>query len=105
ILSVLQTLQTHPLAYDGESNDTVFRHVSPKHKRETDKSSYGARADLDIHVDHPPLPLTCEPVSQLSACPEYLSLTGLRCELDVPTRIVAIDEVLAILPACVEEEL
>lgn len=105
ILSVLQTLQTHPLAYDGESNDTVFRHVSPKHKRETEKSSYGSRADLDMHVDNPHLPLTCEPVSQLSACPEYLSLTGLRCELDVPTRIVAIDEVLAILPACVEEEL
>ena len=105
ILSVLQTLQTRPLAYEGESNDTVFRHVSPKHKRETEKSSYGSRADLDMHVDNPHLPLTCEPVSQLSACPEYLSLTGLRCELDVPTRIVAIDEVLAILPACVEEEL
>ena len=58
-----------------------------------------------MHVDNPHLPLTCEPVSQLSACPEYLSLTGLRCELDVPTRIVAIDEVLAILPAYVEEEL
>jgi hypothetical protein len=105
ILSVLQTLQTRPLAYEGESDNTVFRHVSPKRKRETEKSSYGSRADLDMHVDNPHLPLTCEPVSQLSACPEYLSLTGLRCELDVPTRIVAIDEVLAMLPASVEEEL
>ena len=105
ILSVLQTLQTRPLAYEGESDDTVFRHVSPKHKRETEKSSYGSRADLDMHVDNPHLPLTCEPVSQLSACPEYLTLTGLRCELDVPTRIIAIDEVLAMLPASVEEEL
>ena len=105
ILSVLHTLQTRPLAYEGESTDSVFRHVSPKRKRETEKSSYGSRADLDMHVDNPHLPLTCEPVLQLSACPEYLSLTGLRCELDVPTRIVAIDEVLAILPAYVEEEL
>lgn len=31
ILSVLQTLQTRPLAYEGESSDTVFRHVSPNH--------------------------------------------------------------------------
>lgn len=105
ILSVLQTLQTHPLAYEGESDDTVFRHVSPKHKRETEKSSYGSRMDLDMHVDNPHLPLTCEPVSQLSACPEYLTLTGLRCELGVPTRIVAIDDVLAMLPTDVEEEL
>ncbi|ROM93860.1 TauD/TfdA family dioxygenase [Pseudomonas brassicacearum] len=105
ILSVLQTLQTHPVAYEGENDDTVFRHVSPKHKRETEKSSYGSRMDLGMHVDNPHLPLTCEPVSQLSACPEYLSLTGLRCELGVPTRIVAIGDVLAMLPASVEEEL
>jgi len=105
ILSVLQTLQTCPVAYEGENDDTVFRHVSPKHKRESEKSSYGSRMDLGMHVDNPHLPLTCEPVSQLSACPEYLSLTGLRCELGVPTRIVAIGDVLAMLPACVEEEL
>ncbi len=39
ILSVLHTLQTRPLAYEGESTDSVFRHVSPKRKRETEKSS------------------------------------------------------------------
>ncbi|WP_338525380.1 TauD/TfdA family dioxygenase [Pseudomonas batumici] len=105
ILSVLQTLQTRPVAYEGESDDTVFRHVSPKQQHETEKSSYGSRLDLGMHVDNPHLPLTCEPVSQLSACPEYLSLTGLRCELGVPTRIVAIADVLAMLPASVEEEL
>ncbi len=105
ILSVLQTLQTRPVAYEGESDDTVFRHVSPKQQREGEKSSYGSRMDLGMHVDNPHLPLACEPIAQLSACPEYLSLTGLRCELDVPTRIVAIADVLAMLPASVEEEL
>ncbi|MCH4879193.1 taurine catabolism dioxygenase TauD [Pseudomonas sp. TMW22090] len=101
ILAVLQTLHTHPVAYEGENDDTVFRHVSPKPQCEDEKSSYGSRMDLCMHVDNPHLPLTCEPVSALSACPEYLCLTGLRCELDVPTRIVAISEVLAMLPAWV----
>jgi len=101
ILAVLQTLHTHPVAYAGENDNSVFRHVSPKHQREAEESSYGSRMDLCMHVDNPHLPLTCEPVSTLSACPEYLCLVGLRCELEVPTRIVAISEVLARLPAWV----
>jgi hypothetical protein len=105
ILAVLQTIQTHPVAYEGENDDTVFRHVSPKQQCEAEKSSYGSRMDLCMHVDNLHLPLTCEPVSASSACPEYLCLTGLRCELDVPTRIVAISEVLAMLPAWIETAL
>lgn len=105
ILSILASLGTHPVAYEGESEDSVFRHVSPKHLRESEKSSYGSRLDLGMHVDNPHLPLTCEPVTTLSACPEYLSLTGLRCELGVPTRIVAVEDVLSILPSFVEQEL
>ncbi|AMB87520.1 taurine catabolism dioxygenase TauD [Pseudomonas agarici] len=105
ILSVLAMLETHPVAYEGESDTTVFRHVSPKQKYQTTTSSFGSRLGLGMHVDNPHLPLTCEPVSDLSACPEYLSLTGLRCELDVPTRIVAIHDVLDRLPGFVEQEL
>ncbi|SDT36635.1 Taurine catabolism dioxygenase TauD, TfdA family [Pseudomonas asplenii] len=105
ILSVLATLGTRPVGYEGESHDTVFRHVSPKQERETETSSFGSRLGLGMHVDNPHLPLTCEPVTGLSACPEYLSLTGLRCELDVPTRIVAIRDVLDTLPEFVEQEL
>lgn len=105
ILSVLATLGTRPVGYAGESDSTVFRHVSPKQERETEASSFGSRLSLGMHVDNPHLPLTCEPVNGLSACPEYLSLTGLRCELAVPTRIVAIRDVLDILPDFVEQEL
>ncbi|MBT2372612.1 TauD/TfdA family dioxygenase [Pseudomonas fluorescens] len=105
ILSVLQALQVQPVAYEGESEGTVFRHVAPKHKAKTEKSSYGSHLELGMHVDNPHLPLACEPVSQLSTCPEYLSLTGLRCDLSVPTRIVDIGDVLAMLSTSVEEEL
>lgn len=105
ILSVLTTLGTRPVGYAGESDNTVFRHVSPKQEREAEASSFGSRLGLGMHVDNPHLPLTCEPVTGLSACPEYLTLTGLRCELDVPTRIVAIRDVLDILPDFVEQEL
>ncbi|WP_232434428.1 TauD/TfdA family dioxygenase [Pseudomonas asplenii] len=105
ILSVLAALGTRPVAYAGESDDTVFRHVSPKQERESEASSFGSRLSLGMHVDNPHLPLTCETVDGLSACPEYLSLTGLRCELEVPTRIVAIRDVLDSLPDFVEQEL
>ncbi|MEH6352626.1 MULTISPECIES: TauD/TfdA family dioxygenase [unclassified Pseudomonas] len=105
ILAVLAVLGTCPVGYQGESEDSIFRHVSPKQQRETERSSYGSRLDLGMHVDNPHLPLSCEAVQQLSACPEYLSLTGLRCELTVPTRIVAIADVLNMLPDFVEQEL
>ncbi|KPA88234.1 MULTISPECIES: TauD/TfdA family dioxygenase [Pseudomonas] len=105
ILSVLAALGTRPVGYAGESDNTVFRHVSPKQECETEASSFGSRLGLGMHVDNPHLPLTCEPLDGLSACPEYLTLTGLRCELDVPTRIVAIRDVLDILPDFVEQEL
>ncbi|QXI31581.1 TauD/TfdA family dioxygenase [Pseudomonas vanderleydeniana] len=105
ILGVLAALGTRPVGYQGESDKTVFRHVSPKQERESEASSFGSRVSLGMHVDNPHLPLTCEPVDGLSACPEYLSLTGLRCEMDVPTRIVAIRDVLDILPDFVEQEL
>ncbi|WP_245223056.1 TauD/TfdA family dioxygenase, partial [Pseudomonas gingeri] len=105
ILSVLAMLETRPVGYEGESDTTVFRHVSPKQEHETTTSSFGSRLGLGMHVDNPHLPLTCEAVTGLSACPEYLSLTGLRCELDVPTRIVAIQDVLDSLPDFVEQEL
>lgn len=44
ILAVLQTLHTHPVAYEGENDDTVFRHVSPKQQCEKPKRALTGRA-------------------------------------------------------------
>jgi hypothetical protein len=98
ILGIFGCIGIHPLAYQGENDDSFIRHVVPKRRAEGTLSSYGSRLDLGMHVDNPHLPLIGEPVQALSACPEYLSLTGIRCELAVPTRLLSVQEVLESLP-------
>lgn len=89
ILGVFSTIGIHPLAYQGENDDSYIRHIVPKKNAEMAKSSYGSRMNLGMHADNPHLPLSIEPITDLSACPEFLSLTGIRCELTVPTHIVS----------------
>jgi len=98
ILGIFGCIGIHPLAYQGENDDSFIRHVVPKRRAEGTLSSYGSRLDLGMHVDNPHLPLIGEPVQTLSACPEFLSLTGIRCELAVPTRLLSVQEVLESLP-------
>jgi hypothetical protein len=105
ILGVFGIIGSHPLAYQGENDDSFVRHVVPKRDAEMALSSYGSRMDLGMHADNPHLPLSTEPVTDLSACPEFLSLTGIRCQLSVPTRIVSAEETLATLPNNVIETL
>lgn len=105
ILGMFGCIGINPLAYEGENDDSVFRHVVPKTHAEGAVSSYGSRLHLGMHADNPHLPLIGEPVDTLSACPEYLSLTGVRCELGVPTRIVDVRDVLKDLPDFVRDEL
>jgi hypothetical protein len=105
ILGMFGCIGINPLAYEGENDDSIFRHVVPKAHAEGTTSSHGSRMHLGMHVDNPHLPLIGEPIGALSACPEYLSLTGLRCELGVPTRIVDVREVLRDLPDYVRYEL
>jgi hypothetical protein len=98
ILGIFGCIGIQPLAYQGENDDSFIRHVVPKRRAEGTLSSYGSRLDLGMHVDNPHLPLIGEPVQALSACPEFLSLTGVRCELAVPTRLLSVQEVLESLP-------
>ena len=105
VLSIFASIGIHPLAYQGENDESFIRHVVPKRHAETTISSYGSKMHLGMHADNPHLPLQTEAVSDISACPEYLSLTGVRCELGVPTRIVDIRSVLNDLPEFVLEEL
>lgn len=105
ILGVFSILGIHPLAYEGENDDGFVRHVVPKFNARNTVSSYGSEMHLGMHMDNPHLPLQTEPVLNLSACPEYLSLMGVRCEPNVPTRIVDIRRVINELPQFVREQL
>lgn len=105
ILGALECMQIYPVGYQGEDDHSIFRHVSPKLASVNKVSSYGADIALGMHMDNPHLPLQNEPVQKISANPEYLSLTGVRCDVNVPTRIVETADVLSKLPAFVIDEL
>lgn len=93
-LTLYQLLQLHPIVYQGENDGILFRHVVPTHGDTESKSSHGSRERFGYHVDNPDLPLVCEPIDELSGCPEYLSLFGMRCDLSVVTTIVPIHNVI-----------
>jgi hypothetical protein len=105
ILGAFHCLGIHPVSYEGENDDSIFRHVAPKASAQNTVSSYGSLYALDVHADNPHLPLVGEPVDKMSCCPEYLSLAGMRCEVAVPTRIVSVHSVFRALPGFVQDEL
>jgi len=93
-LVLYQLLGIEPIVYEGENDGNLFRHVVPARAAMFAKSSHGSHARFGYHVDNPDLPLTPEPLGDLSACPEYLSLFGMRCDPRVKTTLVVTQQVL-----------
>ncbi len=93
-LALYQLIGVQPVVYEGENDGNLFRHVVPSRLATQTRSSHGSRIRFGYHVDNPDLPLLEEPVGSLSACPEYLSLFGMRCDSRVTTTLVLIDQVL-----------
>lgn len=87
-------LGLHPVTYAGENDYRLLRHVVPTRHAQKDKSSHGSRRRFGVHVDNPDLPLGDEPLDGRSACPEFLSLFGLRCDTRVKTDILPLDPIL-----------
>jgi len=94
-LALYQLLGIEPVVYEGENDGNLFRHVVPSRSAAHAKSSHGSRTRFGYHVDNPDLPLNGEPIGSLSACPEYLSLFGMRCDPKVSTTLVLTEQVLA----------
>lgn len=94
-LTLYQLIGIYPVVYEGENGGRLFRHVVPNRNAGLAKSSHGSRVRFGYHVDNPDLPLTEEPVNDLSACPEYLSLFGMRCDPTVGTTLVDAQVVLS----------
>ncbi|HDR9057742.1 TauD/TfdA family dioxygenase [Burkholderia vietnamiensis] len=94
-LTLFQLLGISPVVYEGENGGRLFRHVVPTRGAAMAKSSHGARVRFGYHVDNPDLPLSAEPITNLSACPEYLSLFGMRCDPSVGTTLVPTRSVLS----------
>jgi hypothetical protein len=104
ILGAFACIGISPVSYQGENDNSFIRHVVPKHLAQHAVSSYGSKVSLGMHADDH-LPLENEPITDLSACPEFLSLMGVRCELGVPTRVVSVERLLGELPQFAIEEL
>ncbi|MBM5572997.1 MULTISPECIES: TauD/TfdA family dioxygenase [Deefgea] len=96
--SLYQLMGIEPIVYEGENDGNLFRHVVPARSAVFSKSSHGSRARFGYHVDNPDLALTSEPLGNLSACPEYLSLFGMRCDPNVSTTLVLTRQILEKLP-------
>ncbi|MFJ3056870.1 TauD/TfdA family dioxygenase [Herbaspirillum sp. NPDC087042] len=96
-LALFQLMGIAPVVYEGENEGRLFRHVVPAPHAAKQKSSHGSRARFGYHVDNPDLPLIAEPITDLSACPEYLSLFGMRCDPRVKTTLVLTQSVLRVL--------
>lgn len=94
-LTLFQLLGISPVVYEGENDGRLFRHVVPARSAALAKSSHGSRTRFGYHIDNPDLPLSAEPVANLSACPEYLSLFGMRCDPSVETTLVPTQAVLS----------
>jgi len=97
-LSLHSLLAINPVVYRGENNGRLFRHVIPSRVSSKHKSSHGSRLRFSYHVDNPDLPLSSEPVTDISCCPEYLSFFGMRCDPKISITLVAVDAVVAALP-------
>ncbi|NNM58947.1 MAG: hypothetical protein HKM04_03950 [Legionellales bacterium] len=99
-MAIYDTLGLNPVTYYGENEGHLFRHVIPTKKAINEKSSHGSTYTLGMHVDNCHLPLLPEKIrDKYSSCPEYLSLFGVRCDLNVYTKISLLDSALAQLNA------
>lgn len=98
ILSLLELMDIAPVVYQAENKGRLFRHIVATTDMARNKSSHGALG-LGHHVDCPDLPMDGEAVSTLSACPDFLSLFCMRTDLDVPTRLAYLPDLLNQLTA------
>ena len=86
-----------PVVYAGENRTRLVRQVAPVAAASSDASSHGSKTTFGYHVDNPDLPLLSEALSATAGCPEYLSLYGVRADVNVPTTIVALSQVIECL--------
>lgn len=104
-IGIYQLAGIEPISYQNENNGLLFRHVVPAQNALNEKSSHGSIHTFGHHVDNPDLPLVCEPITEQSGCPEFLSLMALRTDLRVNSNFILLDELTSCLSSGVIGEL
>jgi hypothetical protein len=104
-IGIYQLAKIKPVSYQNENGGFLFRHVVPAFNSLNEKSSHGSTFTFGHHVDNPDLPLGCEPVTERSGCPEFLSLMALRSDLKVRSNFILLDNLIAQLSRGVVNEL
>ncbi|MZI93063.1 hypothetical protein F9817_07610 [Vibrio sp. CAIM 722] len=104
-IGIYQLAGIEPVSYQNENKGLLFRHVVPALNALNEKSSHGSTFTFGHHVDNPDLPLACEPVTERSGCPEFLSLMALRSDLKVRSNFILLDDLIAQLSHGVVNEL
>lgn len=99
LLGVFQTMGVLPVAYAGENRNCFVRHVVPAKEALDEVSSHGSRVPLNCHIDNPHLPIGNESCELECPAPNYIAWLGLRCDINVPTSVVLLDDVISALPS------
>lgn len=93
----LRSFGLYPVVYQGENDGRLVRNVVPRQGMEQKISSYGSKIAFLPHVDNPDLALRCEADvrTQISPCPDTLTLLCLRQQENVNTSIICLDDIIA----------
>lgn len=98
MLGIFNIIEASPVGYSGENEDCFIRHVVPAIAATNEVSSHGSIRPLNSHIDNPHLPIGNESCEHESSAPNFIGWLGLRCELDVPTSIIFLEDIVKTLP-------
>lgn len=101
---LLHLLGLIPTAYRWENDGRLVRNVAPRPGSGGALTSWGYSAPLDWHTDDSVLDHE-ETAEAAIAIPHYLSFYGIRNDEGVPTELLAVDSVTAVLPRWVLDDL
>lgn len=105
LLGIFESIGASPVGYAGENMDCFIRHVVPSENALNEVSSHGSLKPLNSHIDNPHLPIGNESCEHDCPAPNYIGWLGLRCEVNVPTSVVLLQDVLRVLPCEIVDSL
>lgn len=99
LLGIFENMQVSPVGYAGENRDEFIRHIVPSEQALSEVSSHGSLEPLKLHIDNGHLPIGSESFKNCCPAPNYIIWMGLRCDVEVPTRVVLLEDILFALPS------
>jgi L-asparagine oxygenase len=104
LAGALRIAGTDPIAFDFENSGLIARNVVANPAGRGKASSHGFDVMLFWHQDNCGQPFKGEPLdSNLPPMPVQLAFAGIRNHEQVPTRVLLVDDLLAIMPTAIRD--